>query len=263
MRGPIAGTNPEEWLGRGDPVSAFSSSVEQALRSLAIEVGGLRAERDGLRLELEGVRAQLEVAQERAEIAEVRASSGGLSGHAAANPPQPEVSVGWRVPDWARHIGIFLAGVLVVMVLAVTLGPKVLPYRAYFVRSGSMEPAIPTDALVVLTEVDGNELRPGDVVTFDRPDNPDTTVTHRVQQVVVEDDGRYVLTKGDANSATDPWRLRADEVDWRVAFQVPFVGGMFASLSGTVARLLLVVVPVGVVLALWLRDRRRGATAAS
>ena len=251
------GSSPEEWLGRGDPVSAFSSSVEQALRSLAIEVGGLRAERDGLRLELEGVRAQLEVAQERAEAL----GSGQLVRPTDTNRPQP----GRRVPDWSRHVAVFLAAVLVVAVLLVTVGPKVLPYRTYFVRSGSMEPAIPTDALVVLTEVGGDDIRPGDVVTFDRPDDPDTTVTHRVQQVVDEEDGRYLLTKGDANSATDPWRLRADDVDWRVSFQVPFVGGWFAGLSGPVARALLVVVPLTFVVVAWLLDRRRrsGVSAAS
>ena len=255
MRGPITGSTPEEWLGRGDPVSAFSSSVEQALRSLAIEVGGLRAERDGLRLELEGVRAQLEVAQERVETL----SSGRSRLESNHDRPQPES--GRRLA--VRHISIFVAAVMVLVVLAVTVGPKVLPYRTYFVRSGSMEPAIPTDALVVLTEVGADDVRAGDVITFDHPDRPDTTVTHRVQQVVDEDDGRYLLTKGDANNATDPWRLRADEVDWRVAFQVPFVGGWFASLSGPLARVLLVVVPVSAVLLLWWRDRRRRPTAAS
>ena len=51
-----------------------------------------------------------------------------------------------------------------ITILLVSVGPRILPYQTYFVRSGSMEPTIGTGSMVVLTKVDGAQLVPGDVI---------------------------------------------------------------------------------------------------
>ena len=43
---------------------------------------------------------------------------------------------------------VAIAAIIAVALLAVTVGPKVFPYQALVVRSGSMSPTIPTGSIV-------------------------------------------------------------------------------------------------------------------
>jgi signal peptidase len=149
---------------------------------------------------------------------------------------------------------------MILVILAATVGPRVLPYQTYFVRSGSMEPTIPVGALVVLTKTDPDALGVGDIITFENPDDPDVLVTHRI--VVVDDsaDGRLCRTKGDANDQPDPWRVPATGNGWRYAFDVPVLGYVFGYLGTPAARLGLLAVPAAILGVLALVDgwsRRR------
>jgi len=140
----------------------------------------------------------------------------------------------------ARAVVAVLGTVVALAALAVSVGPAVLPYRTYHVRSGSMEPAIATGSLVVLTKADAEDVDVGDTITFDRPDGVSGTVTHRV---VAIRDGAFV-TKGDANASPDPWLVPATGTQWRHRFDVPFLGYVFGWLAGTWARVALVVLAV-------------------
>ena len=70
------------------------------------------------------------------------------------------------------------------------------------VKSGSMEPAIKTGALVAVRPAAGYEA--GDIITFRTSDNKkiDST-THRVVEKQAEDGEISYITKGDANKAPD------------------------------------------------------------
>src|SRR5438876_10663864 len=81
-------------------------------------------------------------------------------------------------------------GAVVALSLAVGLasvGPRFLPYQVLPVLTGSMEPGIPTGALILVTAVGADELRVGDVITFQHPLQPRAYVTHRI--VSIEQDG--------------------------------------------------------------------------
>lgn len=158
---------------------------------------------------------------------------------------EPKTSARRRIDvrTWAGRIGTAIGGVVVVVVLLVSVGPKFLPYQTFFVRSGSMEPAIETGELIVLTQVDASELDVGDVITFDRPDRPGTLVTHRIVGTEEGDAGRVFVTKGDANGSPDAWRVPAVGTGWRYAFGLPKVGYVFGHLSSPPVRLALLIVP--------------------
>ena len=120
--------------------------------------------------------------------------------------------------------------------LVASVGPRLLPYRTHHVDSGSMEPVIDVGDLVFLTRVDGADVRVGDVITFDRPDRPGTTVIHRIAAVEPSPDGRAFRTKGDANPVRDPWLVPAPRTAWRYAFRVPKLGYAFGALGSTLLR---------------------------
>jgi signal peptidase len=157
------------------------------------------------------------------------------------------------------------AGVVVFGLLAITIGPRFLPYEALVVRSGSMSPTIPTGSVVFYHRVAADQVKVGQVIVFSRPGQPAERVTHRVFRIANGPTGRYFVTKGDANGAPDDWRVPAVGTGWVASFHVPVIGYVLADLQSTTARLLLLLIPalalaVITLYEIW-RDRGRGKQA--
>lgn len=170
-----------------------------------------------------------------------------------------------RIASWLFVIAMTL---VVVALLAVTVGPRIFPYQALVVRSGSMAPTIPTGSIVFYRSVPAAKVKVGDVIVFDKPGQTNEKVTHRVFQIGKSATGRYFLTKGDANGTPDDWRVPAVGQGWLAVFHVPVAGYILYDLQSTTARVLLLLVPA-VLLGLitlyeiWRdRGRRRGGRAA-
>ena len=140
--------------------------------------------------------------------------------------------------------GSVVAGFLIVAVMLVAIGPKVLPYQTFFVRSGSMEPTIEVGELIFLTKVDAADLGVGDIITFERPDRAGVMVTHRITAVeTTESGGKVFQTKGDANGTPDTWRVPAIGDGWKYAFGIPKLGYVFGYLNTPQARLAMLAIP--------------------
>lgn len=144
---------------------------------------------------------------------------------------------------WGKRIGSALGALLILALLLVSVGPKVLPYQTFFVRSGSMEPTIEVGELIVLTRVDAADLEEGDIITFERPDRAGVMVTHRIVAVETTATGKVFQTKGDANGSPDTWRVPAHGEGWKHAFGIPKVGYVFGYLNTPQARLAMLAVP--------------------
>src|SRR5205823_7473773 len=69
-------------------------------------------------------------------------------------------------------IAMIAAGLIVLGLLAITIGPRLLPYQALIVRSGSMPPTIPTGSVVFYTKIDSAKVKVGDVIVFAKPGSP-------------------------------------------------------------------------------------------
>jgi signal peptidase len=181
---------------------------------------------------------------------------------AAAPTTRSEQSWAWRV---ISPLILAVASVIVIGLLALTIGPRLLPYQALVVRSGSMSPTIPTGSVVFYHKVDAANVKVGQIIVFNRPGQTGERVTHRVYKVVNGPTGRYFETKGDANGAPDGWRIPAVGTGWVAGFHVPVAGYILADLQSTTARLLLLLIPalgLGIITLteIW-RDRGKGAKA--
>lgn len=167
-----------------------------------------------------------------------------------------------RIVSWLLMAA---AAVIVLGLLAVTIGPRFLPYQALVVRSGSMAPAIPTGSVVFYTKVKAADVKVGQVIVFNRPGETNEKVTHRVFKIETGPTGRYFVTKGDANNTPDDWQVPAVGNGWVARFHIPTLGYALADLQSTTARLLLLLIPalaLGLITLyeIW-RDRRGGANA--
>ncbi|HVU76160.1 MAG TPA: signal peptidase I [Gaiellaceae bacterium] len=145
-----------------------------------------------------------------------------------------------KIASWVL---VALAAIVAVALLAVTVGPRVLPYQALVVRSGSMSPTIPTGSIVFYHKVAAAKVKVGDVIVFQKPGQTNEKVTHRVFKISNGADGRYFTTKGDANGAPDDWRVPAVGEGWVASFHIPTIGYALAGLESTLGRLLLLAVP--------------------
>jgi signal peptidase I len=127
-------------------------------------------------------------------------------------------------------------GVVVLGLLTLAVGPRLYPFEAFYVRSGSMSPAIPVGALVVATRASAGDLLPGDVIVFHRPDQPKMLVVHRIAAVEESPSGRVFVTKGDANAGPDGWQIPASGDGWQARYSISRAGFVVGWLHAAVSR---------------------------
>ncbi len=145
-----------------------------------------------------------------------------------------------RIASWLL---VAAAAVVALALIAVTIGPRFLPYQALVVRSGSMSPTIPTGSIVFYRKIAAEKVKVGDVIVFTKPGDNTEKVTHRVVQIGTGPTGKYFMTKGDANGAVDGWHVPAVGTGWVAAFHIPTIGYILVGLESTLARLLLLIIP--------------------
>lgn len=162
----------------------------------------------------------------------------------------------------ARAVATALCAAALLLALGVTVVPALLGLQRYVIVGGSMTGTIPKGSVIYsrLTPVD--ELKVGDVVTFQPPGGSEA-VTHRIIAVEEGSDGERVFrTKGDFNQSADPWgaiKLNGPR-QARYVFHIPFVGYVLAALAIRQVRMLVVGLPAIVIALslLWSLWRRAG-----
>lgn len=148
--------------------------------------------------------------------------------------------IAWRMATW---LVVAVATVIALALVAVTVGPRFLPYQALVVRSGSMSPTIPTGSIVFYKKISATDVKVGDVIVFTKPGTTGEKVTHRVYKITHGANGTFFTTKGDANGAPDDWQVPAVGTGWIESFHVPGIGYALADLQTGLARLLLLIIP--------------------
>lgn len=140
----------------------------------------------------------------------------------------------------------------VVLLAAALWGPRLLGMDVYTVLSGSMEPAYPTGSLIYIRPVDAMTLENGDVITFRM--NGGTVATHRIIQVVEEEEGRSFRTKGDANESADNSLVKPGNILGKVLLCIPGLGFLAAYIQSTSGRYAAIAIGALILLLVFLPD---------
>ena len=169
-----------------------------------------------------------------------------------------------------KRIGVFFTVLQMLFIVAfvglavATFGTRI-PMLAqwginfFAVTSGSMEPAIPTGALIYTSKYNLDDLKKGDVITYRKTGNNQTAVvTHRIDSVdkketTVSDKKTLTYnfhTKGDANSEPDNYTVTPGEIIGKYAWHLPYLGFVTAFAQTQQGFLLLVILPAAV-LVIW------------
>jgi len=142
-----------------------------------------------------------------------------------------------------------LVGCVVVVGLTAYLTPA-FGGHALAIRSGSMAPSISVGSMVVTMREDPATLVRGDIVAIALPSG--TVLTHRIDEIVRQDDRRMFRLKGDANPSPDPTLVTQDQLLGKVVAIAPGLGYILAMLSMPIGVLALLLLGVQLLLGAWL-----------
>lgn len=120
-------------------------------------------------------------------------------------------------------------------------------YRFFVVESGSMEPSILTNSIILIRKE--SDYRVGDVVTFNP--NPGASfsfstimVTHRINEIKNDPQkGELLITKGDANQTPDSEPIKREQIAGKVLFNFPYLGYPIKFAKTQLGFIALVIIP--------------------
>jgi signal peptidase I len=166
-------------------------------------------------------------------------------GAAAVLPPagDPRFLVGHLADQVVQTLGRMgpwlvrgIMGLAVLAFLLLAVGPHLLGYRTMTMLTASMAPEIEPGDVIITTPIPLSEVTEGMVITYHKPVEDQALVTHRVVSVETGSDGSVqVRTKGDANTAVDPWTASLlGDTAYEMRAVVPELGHLIQALRAPV-----------------------------
>lgn len=143
--------------------------------------------------------------------------------------------------------------VLCVLILLVAKGyhPSICGYQILRVITGSMAPEIEQDTVILIRKTAQEDLKVGDVITFESTDPSLQGMynTHRIVEIRVSSTTGEIqyITKGDSNSSVDAYPVTYDRIAGRLVREIPFgnlIGKGLAKLTDGRYYFLIVLLPL-------------------
>ena len=141
--------------------------------------------------------------------------------------------------------------VIVVIAAALLVGARLFGLQVFAILSGSMEPTYHVGAVIYVKQASEGDIAVGDALTFMLDE--DTVVTHRVIEVVQDDNGTSYRTQGDANETPDGSLVNYKNVIGKPVFTIPYLGyvasyvqsppGMYVAIAACAVILILAFLP--------------------
>lgn len=165
-------------------------------------------------------------------------------GAAVQLPPAEDKRSAAGLAGTARHYAGLIApwlvrgllGLAVLTFAVLAVGPHMFGYRTMTMLTASMAPEIDPGDVTIVTPIAISEVTEGMVITYHRPIEDHSLVTHRVISVETGPDGTVtVQTKGDANEAADPWTATLEgDTAYEVRAVIPELGHLIQALRAPV-----------------------------
>ncbi len=135
------------------------------------------------------------------------------------------------------YLATTLSAALLLAVLAVVALVLVVPWATgsvpLTILTQSMEPGLPPGTLVVVKPVDAQDIRIGDVVTYQLTSGQPDLVTHRVVAISQTTAGGTSFTfKGDNNATVDANPVVPDQIKGQVWYSLPWIGWVNSAMGG-------------------------------
>lgn len=136
-----------------------------------------------------------------------------------------------------HYLAVSLSAALLVLLLGVAVAVIGLPAltggSAMTVLTQSMEPGLPPGTLVVVRPTPVDDIRVGDVITYQIRSGEAAVVSHRVMSKTYADGELTFVTKGDNNDTVDPEPVREVQVRGTLWYSLPLLGWVNTLLNGS------------------------------
>lgn len=136
-----------------------------------------------------------------------------------------------------HYLAVSLSAALLVLLLGVAVAVIGLPAltggSAMTVLTQSMEPGLPPGTLVVVRPTSVDDIRVGDVITYQIRSGEAAVVSHRVMSKTYADGELTFVTKGDNNDTVDPEPVREVQVRGTLWYSLPLLGWVNTLLNGS------------------------------
>jgi signal peptidase len=151
------------------------------------------------------------------------------------------------------------AGALCSLLLMSAIVLVIAGYQPLVVRTNSMNPTLAAGDLIVVADEVAGDLHVGDIVTIDDGGPTGESITHRVRRISASHGQLTVETRGDANAASEFWKLDPSSPVGQFEGRVPDFGSIVLWITTPDARTALVLIALALAL-VWIvlaRSRHR------
>ena len=135
---------------------------------------------------------------------------------------------------------------------------SILGYKPMSVLSGSMSPLLEAGDMIVVKQVNAEEIKINDVITYRI--SYDTLVTHRVVDIVSQDRKLYFKTKGDANNVEDSQLISQEQLMGRLSFNIPNGGHITSFIKSPQGFILIILFPIILLIGGEVKNLKSGIT---
>ena len=161
-------------------------------------------------------------------------------------PPREEVEhtgVWWWV---SRVVSYALLAIMVLILLATVVVPRVTGSTPYTVLTQSMKPTYPPGSLIVVRPVEPSELAIGTPITYQLRSGEPEVVTHRIVATRQSGGGELTfITRGDNNGADDENPVQVGQIRGEVWYSIPYMGYVNNWLNGEQRKITVAVIVIG------------------
>ena len=121
--------------------------------------------------------------------------------------------------------------------------PSLFGFKTFQIVSGSMEPELSVNDIVIVKKVKQKKIKEGDIITF--KNRYGEIVTHRVYYVARNTQNDQVYgTKGDANNTEDDGQVSYENIEGKYVGKIPRIGKILK--NKTIVIILVVILLIAV-----------------
>ena len=117
--------------------------------------------------------------------------------------------------------------------------PDIFGYKFFNVISGSMNPELEIGDVVFSKEIGEKYIKKGDIITFKQKN---AIITHRVEDIIIENEKIYYQTKGDNNNSKDESLVQYKDIEGIYIFKIHKIGIFIDKIQNTTMMFIVIIV---------------------
>lgn len=128
---------------------------------------------------------------------------------------------------------------------------SIFGYRSYVIASNSMYPVLEYGDVILIKEIDFNDIKVDDIITYMgvQGEFKDKVITHEVIEIIEDEEGKYLKTKGRANTGIDP-SVYEEQVYGKLTYKFILISFLSKIVRDEIGFILFIFIPFGILFVL-------------